>query len=182
MSDRVLIVLHMETQKRKRCPRCGKTRMVKFFYRRSDTGKLQSWCKDCIKAGQDAGKKRARTKRWKADNAERHRINNRRYVERLREEALTHYSPGERPACACCGEQETRFLSLDHIEGGGNKDRRARGGGVKFYRRLRQEGWPKGFQTLCYNCNMAKGFWGTCPHQEGAADGTSHRRSGEVPK
>jgi hypothetical protein len=26
-------------------------------------------------------------------------------------------------------------------------------------------GFPSGFRTLCHNCNMAKGLYGTCPHE-----------------
>lgn len=31
---------------------------------------------------------------------------------------------------------------------------------------LKTNGYPDGFQTLCHNCNMAKGFYGICPHKE----------------
>jgi hypothetical protein len=32
--------------------------------------------------------------------------------------------------------------------------------------RLKKHGWPKeGFTILCFNCNCAKGIYGTCPHQ-----------------
>lgn len=30
---------------------------------------------------------------------------------------------------------------------------------------LRRNNYPNGFQVLCHNCNMAKGFYGKCPHQ-----------------
>ncbi len=86
---------------------------------------------------------------------------------------MTYYSGGS-VACVCCGESEMLFLSLDHIHGGGNEDRKVRGSGVKLYTKLRKAGYPGGFQVLCFNCNMAKGSFGTCPHKEDRV-GSSHR-------
>ena len=84
--------------------------------------------------------------------------------------ALAHYGPG----CQCCGEIREPFLVIGHIDGGGNAHRamvvKARqgargGGGPYFYRWLRLNGYPTGFQVLCANCNMAKDRPGGCPHQ-----------------
>lgn len=69
--------------------------------------------------------------------------------------------------CACCGEDILEFLELDHINGGGNKDRLEHGMiGTRFYRRLRRQGYPSGFQVLCSNCNKGKSLCGVCPHQK----------------
>ena len=67
--------------------------------------------------------------------------------------------------CKCCGENEIKFLSIDHIEGGGNKERKALGGGMASYLHLRRNNYPSGYQVLCFNCNCAKGFFGECPHK-----------------
>jgi len=69
-------------------------------------------------------------------------------------------------------ETEMGFLSLDHINNDGAADRTKRygarnksGGGGEFYRRLKKEGWPTGFQVLCMNCNFGKRIYGgVCPH------------------
>ena len=82
---------------------------------------------------------------------------------RARLEALKHYSDGKLE-CACCGEDEYRFLALDHINGGGSKDRKKFGPSFVYW--LKAQGWPPGFQVLCHNCNMAKHWYGICPHQE----------------
>lgn len=56
--------------------------------------------------------------------------------------------------CARCGETQPLFLTIDHINGGGTKDREFGKVGVSFYRELIQTGYPKGdLQLLCYNCN-----------------------------
>lgn len=67
--------------------------------------------------------------------------------------------------CICCGESERKFLQIDHIRGGGRKDKKY----CKTYsfRRIEIEGFPKDkYQILCSNCNWAKGLYGICPHQE----------------
>ena len=83
---------------------------------------------------------------------------------RIKTETLLHYGG----KCACCGETELYFLCLDHIEGGGNQERKriGRNGGWAFYFELQKLGYPKGYQVLCWNCNSAKGMLGYCPHQK----------------
>lgn len=71
-------------------------------------------------------------------------------------------------SCNCCGELEPKFLTLDHINGGGSRDRGIYAGGTyNLLYALKREGWPKDkYQVLCMNCNWAKGRWeGICPHQ-----------------
>lgn len=107
------------------------------------------------------------TRKWTAANPERARAAKLKNHAETKEKVFSHYSPaGIR--CACCGETELKFLSIDHIEGGGNKHRKAigRGAGGTFYRWIIKEGYPPGYQVLCYNCNLAKGFFGRCPHQD----------------
>lgn len=70
--------------------------------------------------------------------------------------------------CACCGEKEVIFLTLDHINRNGNDQRRKFGipGGHAFYRFLRKSGYPPGYQVLCFNCNSGEHLnGGTCPHK-----------------
>lgn len=65
--------------------------------------------------------------------------------------------------CACCSETTIEFLTIDHIDGRDKTKPRATG--QKEWLRLKWAGWPKdGIQLLCYNCNCAKGVYGTCPH------------------
>jgi hypothetical protein len=68
--------------------------------------------------------------------------------------------------CACCGESERGFLSIDHINNDGNKLRKTHGHGADFYRWLKANNYPAGFQILCMNCNYGKHHnSGVCPHQ-----------------
>jgi len=85
------------------------------------------------------------------------------YSRAIKMDVMDHYGG----VCQCCGESELAFLTIDHIHGGGSKHRREIGsvGGRTFYRWLQKNNYPAGFQTLCMNCNLAKGKNGICPHK-----------------
>lgn len=85
--------------------------------------------------------------------------------DRCREEVFAAYGGWQ---CACCGETEKLFLSIDHIKNNGAAERRAglyKGGGSAFYAWLRKENFPPGYQVLCMNCQVGKHKnSGVCPH------------------
>lgn len=88
----------------------------------------------------------------------------RKYKAKLFNEFMDHYGH----TCTCCGESDKRFLSIEHLQGGGNKHRKTnkRGASVEaLVKDIRDSGWPPIYTTLCFNCNFAK--WrmrGVCPH------------------
>ena len=70
--------------------------------------------------------------------------------------------------CECCNESIPEFLGIDHINNDGAQHRRESGlhGGGRLYYWLRKNGFPKDrFRLLCHNCNLARGFYGKCPHE-----------------
>jgi len=71
--------------------------------------------------------------------------------------------------CACCGETEPKFLSIDHIHNNGGQERRSGlygNSGTAFYLWLRKNAFPSGYQVLCMNCQVGKHRNnGVCPHQ-----------------
>lgn len=74
------------------------------------------------------------------------------------------YYGGDPPKCACCGETIFEFLGIDHINGGGQTHKKE----IKrlvIYRWLILNNFPKGYRVLCHNCNLARGFYGECPHE-----------------
>lgn len=72
--------------------------------------------------------------------------------------------------CACCKTDILDFLTIDHINNDGSAHRKelfgaSHGrGGRHFYAWLKRQNWPKGFQVLCFNCNIGKARNnGVCP-------------------
>lgn len=66
--------------------------------------------------------------------------------------------------CACCGEACIEFLCIDHINGGGTKERKTGLKGSAFYVYLIKNNFPSGHRVLCHNCNFSIGIYGYCPH------------------
>ncbi|MEK6878606.1 MAG: hypothetical protein AABY22_03310 [Nanoarchaeota archaeon] len=85
------------------------------------------------------------------------------YKERKRQ--IFEYYGGIPPICKCCNEILYEFLTLDHINGGGRKERNQfKNSYTKFMLWIIKNNFPKGYQILCFNCNQAKGIYGKCPH------------------
>ena len=82
------------------------------------------------------------------------------------------------PCCNCCEEYfHIAFLAIDHIAGKKQMDSEPKliklgysskksGGTLNTW--IRDNNFPKGFQTLCHNCNQAKGYSrdNICPHEK----------------
>lgn len=86
------------------------------------------------------------------------------FTKRMRKLVLEHYGK----FCACCGENETRFLTVDHVNRDGHEHRKQiRSTNVNAW--LVRHDFPHTvkIQILCFNCNMAREFnGGVCPHKE----------------
>ena len=95
---------------------------------------------------------------------------------------LLHYSKyisnSNIPCCNCCGENShVDFLTIDHIAGKNQMDSEPELIKLGYSSKLKGKGminwiignnYPKGFQILCHNCNVAKGLIGndnTCTHE-----------------
>jgi len=106
-------------------------------------------------------------KNWREENKEKKRIAQAKYLFKIRMKVLVHYG-GNPPKCACCGESIIPFLTIDHINNDGNIQRKAMkidGYGKGLYRWLIKNNFPKGYQILCYSCNLGKAHNnGICPH------------------
>ena len=118
-------------------------------------------CRICLES------QRSRGARWFARHGERIRDERRRARSDIRRMVLEHYGG----VCACCGETEPAFLTIDHINNDGAAHRRAIGAtsASHFAVWLYRHGYPDGFQVLCANCNHAKAVVGTCPHHPAPA-------------
>lgn len=116
--------------------------------------------------------KRARWRAWYYQNQERmqqdYNTRTKKAHAKLRLDVLCAYSPNGCPECTCCGETILEFLGLDHVNGDGASHRKEIGRhSISTYRWARNNGYPPVLQVLCHNCNLAKGFYGSCPHTRG---------------
>ncbi len=66
--------------------------------------------------------------------------------------------------CACCGESTIEFLAIDHINGGGSRERKTQSTSAFWYG-LYTMPRRDDLRVLCHNCNMAFGSYGYCPHE-----------------
>lgn len=67
--------------------------------------------------------------------------------------------------CVCCGETRDSFLDIDHIHGGGSRERRERGGAYVYSEILKMENPTSKYQLMCSNCNQSKRRLGKCEHE-----------------
>jgi len=112
---------------------------------------------------------RQAAKRWRLDNPDKYTqslAKGRADAYKLKIETFSVYGGSK---CSCCGEKEILFLTIDHIAEDGSAHRKKYGitGGLKTYRWLKKNGYPKGFQVLCMKCNWGKkNNKGICPHKD----------------
>lgn len=84
---------------------------------------------------------------------------------KLRDDVLLAYGG----VCVCCEEPIKEFLTVDHVNDDGSQHRALHDlkSGTMIYRWLRDNGYPPGFQTMCWNCNCGRARnGGICPHKE----------------
>ena len=113
---------------------------------------------------------RQRASDWYYENRETVRAQERERYHELKNEVYAAYGGY---CCACCGETEKAFLSIDHVNNDGNESRKRhgygvgrQGGGIKLYRVIVEAGFPTTYQVLCMNCNWGKARNnGVCPHE-----------------
>lgn len=177
----------------KTCPRCKEEKQDSQYYRYPNSGKLFSYCNTCKterereyrEANRDQYREtwkryeakhpelvRARLYRWRDKNRDRVNAIQRKslyknrplYIARLRQEVMDAYGGS---VCACCGEKEAMFLTIDHVNGDGADHRRElKKHGWAMYQWLKKHKFPSGFQVLCRNCNWGKHVNGVCPHRK----------------
>lgn len=163
----------------RRCKKCNRDKLlIDFPYSEKSRGWRRHECRVCHNSRVNLhhiqnrpyrlqyAKKRYASKpisTWTKEQRDRQRELQQAQHARWREAVFEHYGK----SCTCCGETESVFLTIDHVNQDGAKHRR---GDVdaksRFYRWLMKNGYPDGFQTLCYNCNCGRyRNGGICPHQ-----------------
>lgn len=158
----------------KSCPKCKTCKPLSEFYKeKASLDGLSCWCKSCKRAYTAAYQKshpetcRDYQRKYRADWTPEQRVKVAQAKIKYRKKVRVMIRERYGKVCQCCGEHRPEFLTLDHINGGGGRHRKAiGGGGVLMYVKLVGQGLPEGYQTLCFNCNAAKGAFGECPHKK----------------
>lgn len=125
------------------CYKCGTKDDIKVHYKsyRGDKKYVLYVCRPC---------NRAKTKK---------------YYDKCRVSVFEHYGN----ICACCGETNDLFLSIDHINNDGHLEVWKSGkriGGRQLYQKIVKADYPNKYQLLCMNCNYGKRMnGGICPHK-----------------
>ena len=103
------------------------------------------------------GKSNITAKQWHQSHADEINKQKRARNLALKREVVLHYSSGS-GQCKRCGFDDVRALSIDHINGGGEKHKRAikKVSGSLFYLWLKQNNYPLGYQVFCMNCQLIK--------------------------
>jgi len=72
--------------------------------------------------------------------------------------------------CAVCGEDDIDVLTIDHIDGGGNKHKKKlKQEGIEgrvFYEWLEKNLYPFGYRVLCRNCQRTEYYHNACINNE----------------
>ena len=90
------------------------------------------------------------------------------YIEKY--EALMYYTlrydpSATEPYCNCTGHDERciELLCIDHKKKRTKKEKGL--AGKPFYKYLKENNYPEGYQVLCFSCNFVKELYnGKCPH------------------
>lgn len=110
-----------------------------------------------------------KTKKGKAYMKKYH-IEHRQQYKEVRAKARARFFEIYGSRCGCCGQKETRFLTVGHRLNDGHNDRLEKGGqGAVIQHAIKHPDFER-YETQCFNCNMgAKNNRGVCPHNTQAA-------------
>jgi len=137
--------------KQKICIKCNiLKKRAEFFLQNKGSVKIQSICKICSnKARKEWGK------RWLKQNPKANTSIVRNYRAAMRQKVLKALGG----KCKRCGFDDWRALQIDHVKGGGYKERKEMGhsGGPRYYLYVMADKTGR-YQILCANCNWIKRY------------------------
>lgn len=95
-----------------------------------------------------------KSRKWRSKNKSKSRKHVNSYQKKLRIRAIK--ALGKK--CCKCGFDDERALQIDHINGGGSKDRGGKNTNIGWARRYNAiiNNETNEFQLLCANCNFIK--------------------------
>ena len=169
---------------KKRCPDCQEFKPLSQYYSNAQRKHLDhkgTYCKPCAKVRmrkwyENLPDRKAKKRAYRLKYLDKSKQYDRTKRENLKREFLEAYGG----VCTCCGEDNPKFLSLEHVKRDGAAHRKQlqpgvrRGGSTTWVLRdLKKKGWPKdGYTILCFNCNFGAWINGICPHKTEERYGT----------
>lgn len=155
------------------CNKCGHAKPLTEFHRQPNSPDGRKYaCKACAatygKAHYEANREKTATRHKEWYEANRTQVAAGRRAWHLERKRIVIERYGGK--CACCGEANLAFLSIDHVNNDGAQHRRNIGHGktsTRIYAWAMKNDYPDSLQVLCMNCNCGKQWnGGVCPHEE----------------
>ncbi len=148
---------------RTECEKCWTKRNDRFFSL-SSTAYLEGKCGQCLR---NTAKDGLKTCSECLEKSRQHYKKKKHQIQKKNKDLklliFDHYGH----KCACCGENNTLLLNVDHINNDGNKHRLKVKNSLGVYKEIVDLKFPSSYQLLCWNCNMGKYLnGGICPHKE----------------
>ena len=126
------------------CSKCGLEKLPTEM--RKNAHKKSGFSSHCVQCS------RAASTRWNREHPNRFRGNVQAYNRNYRRKVLELLGN----KCVKCGFTDIRALQVDHIDGGGAKEKRLLKTLPMYRKILKTKG--KGYQLLCANCNWIKRY------------------------
>ena len=155
------------------CAGCGEYKDM-ALYQKEQGGKFyaRSHCVPCWSAERNGYQQAYREKykeRLRIYDREKYKTNlpaikirAKRHYEKWKKVVFDHYGN----VCSCCGETQSRFLTIDHMDDDGAEHRKDVSAGLVLFKWLINNNFPKNFRILCFNCNAGRFHnGGKCPHE-----------------
>lgn len=156
-NEKIKDTARLKREKRKEeglCSTCGKDKQ----------GETTLQCIACKARTRDYSNKRIGLHRELGTEREyRDRLceSRRKSVRKLKTQVYAAYGN----ECVCCGEKDKRFLTVDHVNNDGGQHRRELGKTTdSLLTWAKRNGFPETLQLMCWNCNLGKAIYGSCPH------------------
>jgi hypothetical protein len=164
------------------CKKCGQRKPLGQFRLhttpRNHVRKISNWCIECDREWHKQHRlTHPEVRARQAIQANNWRLNHKDKIAKARHDYRRKHDAENKAKiyevygnkCACCGETNPGFFTVDHVNSDGHLERK-KGyytSGSQFYEWLVKRNFPKEYQVLCYNCNLGRARNnGICPHRE----------------
>jgi hypothetical protein len=149
-------ITELEKTGHKVCKLCNVDKPLKEYpIDRSHKDGHKSWCINCniIKTKEYEDGRKSYHAQYRLTHKEESSKYHKNQLQQLKVLVIEYYGNGK---CKCvrCGFSDIWALTIDHINGNGNKHRKENHThtGLHFYKWLINNNYPSGFRTLCGNC------------------------------